>query len=129
SCFVLGLLELTVVLDGAAHEHDLALSIALYFASAGDCPDGAVGTNHLQVEFVRRSRLDGGLYGGIQSRRTLRCVEPEMFFVCGRGQHGITLRNMRQSSRPSDAVRLRIPPPPAHASQALCFSQLHLPSM
>jgi hypothetical protein len=61
-------LEFSNALDGAAYQHDLAISIALYFTSAGDRSDGTVGTDHLQVEFVRYSRLNGALYGCIESR-------------------------------------------------------------
>src|ERR1019366_478070 len=93
-------------------------------------PDGAIGTNHLQiVELVRRSSLDGALYGRIEPRGALRCVEPEVLLVCRRGQRSVAPRNIGKPCGPDDAVGFWIPPPTAHMRHALCFSEFLFPSV
>ena len=91
-------------------------------------PESAVGSNQLQIEVVGRPGIDRSLNGRVEPSGTLRSVETEVLLVCGRGQHRIAPCDMGQSRGPGYAIRCGIPPPTAHPSQPLGFSQLHLSS-
>ncbi len=123
----LGLLALGDVVHGAAHEHDVAVGVALHFAAARDQTRSPVGRHHLQIQLVRGPRPQGLLHRRVQSGEALRRIETRVLVVAGRRLLRIAADDTVQLFGPGDLVDPWIPPPATHSGEALRLSELLLP--
>ena len=125
-----GLLRLLArgdVVHGAAHEHDVAIGIALHFTAARDRAPGPVGRHQLQIQLVRGPRPPGLLHRRVQSGKALRGIEAGVLVVAGGRQLRIAANDTAQLFRPGDLVGPWLPPPAAHSGEALRLSEFLLP--